>query len=74
MPVTIEQARQAKAKAQDVLRGILVPMTGIGLTQLNGSFAIKVNLRSPVEQQLPQQLDGVPIVYEVTGVAHKRLR
>lgn len=73
MGVTIEQARQAKEKARGVMRQALAPMTGIGLTQVDGSFAVKVNLRSPVDQQLPQQLDGVPIVYEVTGIAQKRL-
>lgn len=71
MPVTIEQARQAKARAGDLVREALAPVTGIGLARIDGSFAIKVNLGQPFDEQLPQQLDGVPIVYEVTGIARK---
>ena len=68
MAVSIEQARDVKQKAGDLARAAAA-VAGVGLTRVGNSYAIKINLREPTAKKLPQQLDGVPIVYEVTGIA-----
>ena len=71
MSVSIEQARSVKQKAGDLARQ-MTHVEGVGLTCRDGSYAIKINLHAPSATELPEQLDGVPIVYEVTGTAKKR--
>jgi hypothetical protein len=72
MNVTIGEARRVKAKAGEIARGHN-NVTGVGLTRVDGSYVIKVNLREPAKANLPRILDGVPILYEVTGPISARL-
>jgi hypothetical protein len=44
-------------------------VSGIGITQVGDDYAVKVNLASalPPGVTLPDELDGVPVVFEVVG-------
>src|SRR3546814_17857899 len=67
MTISIEQARLAKPKAADAVRG-LATVVGVGLTRVAGSYAIKVNLlEAAPDAALPGAIDGVAILYEVFG-------
>ena len=63
------EARAAKELAKLELAGIAgVLLAGIGLTQRNGGYALKVNLVRPAPLgSLPQLVKGVPLVVEVVG-------
>jgi hypothetical protein len=49
-------------------------VTGVGITRVNGEYALKVNLSEPVEPgtELPTDIDGVPVRVEVTGPIRTR--
>lgn len=65
--VSIEQARRAKPKVSEVARRHGT-VTGVGITKVGNSYAVKVNLRdAPATASLPRDVDGVPVVYEVVG-------
>jgi hypothetical protein len=63
---TIEQARAAKEKVAAML-GSLPELRGIGIALLEGGFGVKVNLCSAPAQDLPKEIDCVPIIVEVIG-------
>lgn len=67
-PCTLEQARAAKARVLAVFER-LAPVVGVGVTRLNGGYAVKVNLRAapPEGTVLPASVDGVPVRVEVVG-------
>jgi len=71
--VTIEQARAAKAAAQRYFeeRGSVV---GVGVTRVDGDYAVKINLREPLADgiEIPAEIDGVPVRVEVVGPIRKR--
>jgi hypothetical protein len=70
-PCTVDQARAAKAKAAELLADL--PVVGIGITRIGDGYALKVNLRESVaENLLPTEVDGVPIKTEVVGEISKR--
>ena len=71
MDTTLEAARRAKEKAK-ALGAAAGEVIGVGLTRIGGSYAVKVNLRASVTNPLPQEIDGVPVVYEVVGIIKKR--
>lgn len=71
MSITIDEARAAKKKAAQLV-GAAATVVGIGLTSRHGSFAVKVNLQAAAEADLPSEVDGVPIVYEVVGAITAR--
>lgn len=66
--VSLEAARKAKPKASQAAR-LCAVVVGVGLTRIEGSYAVKVNLReaAPPGAALPASIDGVPVVYEVVG-------
>ena len=66
MSITLDQARAVKKKAA-ALAGAAAKVVGVGLTSRAGSFAVKVNLETAAASELPHEVDGVPIVYEVVG-------
>ncbi|MDB5672771.1 MAG: hypothetical protein JWO25_3730 [Alphaproteobacteria bacterium] len=72
MVVTAEQARLVKAKAGEIARS-RATVTGVGLTRVGDSYAVKVNLEGAADHDLPGEIDGVQVVYEVTGSIAKRL-
>ncbi|NUR55637.1 MAG: hypothetical protein HOQ29_14425 [Acidobacteria bacterium] len=71
--VTLEQARAAKTAA---LRRFdrLPSLVGVGVTRVNGEYAVKLNLREPLAPAaaVPSEIDGVPLVVEVVGSIRKR--
>ena len=71
--VTLEQARAAKAAAQRRFEQ-LPSLVGVGVTRVDGEYAIKINLREPLTPaaDVPADIDGVPVVVEVVGAIRKR--
>jgi hypothetical protein len=65
---TIGDARRVKEKVAGIARAA-GPIAGVGLTKVGNSYAVKVNLPKSrgIADQLPDSVDGVPVVYEVVG-------
>jgi len=72
-PVSIDQARAAKSGARKVLSDLLGDVA-IGITRIGDDYGLKVNLPAapPDSIVLPDQLDGVPLRFEVTGPITKQ--
>jgi len=69
--LTLDEARAAKeaVRAKLQLNGAL-SIVGVGITRLRDTYAVKVNLRAPPAlgmNSLPDQVDGCPVRFEVTG-------
>jgi hypothetical protein len=49
-------------------------VVGVGITRINGSYGVKINLREPPppDAGLPETIDGVPIRFEVVGTIRKQ--
>jgi hypothetical protein len=73
MPATLAQARAAKEEAQKVF-GRLGQVVAVGITRMDGGYAVKVNLRLEPEagKEIPSDVDGVPVRVEVVGPIRKR--
>ena len=69
----LEEARAAKGKALRVFRK-LAPVCGAGITRARGVYAVKVNLETQPDSQveLPDEIDGVPVVLSVVGKIRKQ--
>ncbi|PYR88056.1 MAG: hypothetical protein DMF84_29780 [Acidobacteria bacterium] len=71
--VTLEQARAAKAAA---LRHFeqLGTVVGVGITRIDGDYAVKINLREPLAEgtEPPAEIEGVPVRVEVVGTIRKQ--
>ena len=69
----IEKARAAKAKALSVFAE-LAQVNGVGITRVGDGYGVKVNLSEhlPEGAQLPDEVDGVPILVEFVGPITKR--
>jgi hypothetical protein len=76
--ITLDQARAAKAVARERLVGQygLDSIVGVGITRLENSYAVKVNLsKQPphdVRFRLPDNIDGVPVKFAVVGQVFAR--
>lgn len=70
----VSLARAQAAKKAAVKRfGGLAPVTGVGITRVDGAYAVKVNLSEPVERgTLPSSIDGVRLCVEVIGRIRRR--
>jgi hypothetical protein len=68
-PISLDQARAAKAIVRELLSGLEV--VGVGITRVQDDYAVKVNLSKPppAGTELPTVIDGVPVRFEVTGKA-----
>ncbi len=66
--VSLEAARAAKQKALTALEG-WAKVNGVGITRVGAGYGIKVNLAAapPPGADLPEEVDGVPMVVEVVG-------
>ena len=66
--ITLDEAQAAKKAALQRFER-LGNVVGVGITRVNGEYAVKVNLREPVGPgvELPTDIDGVPVHVEVTG-------
>ena len=73
MPVSLDQARAAKAVALRTLKKV-ADVVGVGITRVHDDYAVKVNLgREPDPGvTLPSRIDGVPLRIEVTGSIRAR--
>ncbi|HEV8239977.1 MAG TPA: hypothetical protein VGS57_11465 [Thermoanaerobaculia bacterium] len=72
MAVDLERARAAKRRLRELLPKA-AEVNGIGITQVGEDYAVKLNLAAPVEDlDLPDSVDGVPVVVEVVGRIAKR--
>jgi hypothetical protein len=71
--VTLARARAAKAAALRQFED-LGTVVGVGLTRIDGEYAVKVNLREPLAEgiELPGEIDGVPVQVEVVGTIRKK--
>lgn len=69
----LEAARQVKERAKEIFSRY-GSVNGIGLTRLEGHYAVKVNFESePLDRaNLPHDIEGVPIVIQVVGPLHKQ--
>lgn len=69
----LEAARRAKVKAGSVTAGHS-EVVGIGITRCGEGFAVKINLRGVTAKpaDLPGELDGVPVLYEIVGTIRAR--
>lgn len=68
---SLETARRVKVKVKDLADrhgGVI----GVGLTRLGGDYAVKVNLISGSAKGLPDMLDGVRVIYEISGRVRPR--
>jgi len=72
MNASIEDARRVKSVAGDTAR-LAADVVGVGLTKVGESYAVKINLANPPAFGvfLPASIDGVPLIYEVTGRIRK---
>jgi hypothetical protein len=66
--ITLDEAQAAKKAALQRFE-CLGNVVGVGITRVNGEYAVKVNLSEPVGPgvELPTDIDGVPVHVEVTG-------
>lgn len=66
--VSLKKARAAKQAALARLR-TLDEVVGIGITRIDGEYAVKVNLRQPIDGKIkvPDEIDGVQVCVEITG-------
>jgi len=71
--VTLEKAQAAKRTALRLLETV-DSVVGVGITRLDGEYAVKVNLSGPVTPgtELPTEIDGVAVRVEVTGAIRAR--
>lgn len=73
-PHSLDEARAAKERAKELFRRVAPDADiGIGITKLDGGYGVKVNLGKdlPPDIELPGDVDGVPVQFEVTGPARK---
>lgn len=69
---SLERVRAAKAGVRKTL-GKTVDVVGVGVTKSGGGYALKVNVgRMPKDRTLPQEIDGVPVVFSVVGTVRPR--
>jgi hypothetical protein len=71
--ITLDEAQAAKKAALQRFER-LGNVVGVGITRVNGEYAVKVNLSEPVGPgvELPTDIDGVPVHVEVTGSIRAR--
>jgi hypothetical protein len=71
--ITLERAQAAKKAALQRFKK-LASLNGVGITRVNGGYAVKLNLSKPIEPgvKFPADIDGVPLHVEVTGIIRPR--
>jgi hypothetical protein len=73
-PATLSQARAAKAKVAELMKGSDA-VNGVGIARQGAGYAVKLNLVRPVKTDaVPSRVDGVPVKVEVVGQIEKRTR
>jgi len=71
--ITLDQARAAKRRVIELLSGS-GQVVGIGITRVDGTYAVKVNLGEalPGDVRVPAEIDGVRVRIEVVGTIRRR--
>jgi hypothetical protein len=66
--ITLEKAKAAKRTARKQFER-LGSVTAVGITRVDGEYAVKVNLCEPLGEGVdpPREIDGVPVCVVVTG-------
>lgn len=69
----LERARAAKPHAKKLFESLLGEVA-IGITRIGDNYGLKVNLtqRPADSTELPTVVNGVPVLFEVTGRIVKR--
>lgn len=67
MNATLEMARHAKRSAAVRTLARRRQVNGIGITKATDGYALKVNLIEPLNDELPAEIDGVPIAVDLVG-------
>lgn len=62
----LEQARAAKARLRAELAGHR-GVRGVGLVRVQQGYAVRVSLASAADDDLPPDVDGVPVRVAVVG-------
>ena len=71
---TLEQARAAKAKVTKLV-GKHPDVNGIGIAIIGDGYGVKLNLvEGLLADQVPREIDGVPVWVETVGRIAKRGR
>ena len=65
-PAPLNAAIAAKAKVMAMLED-RAEVCAIGIAVLDGGFGVKVNLLRHGGPAIPTEVDGVPVIAEVTG-------
>lgn len=65
-PGPLNAAIAAKAKVMSMLED-RAEVCAIGIAVLEGGFGVKVNLARHVDLAIPTEVEGVPVIVEVTG-------
>lgn len=70
---TIDDARRVKQRAAKLAADV-AEVTGVGLTKVDGDYAVKVNVEreTAAVRRLPKLIDGVQVVYAATGAIRPR--
>lgn len=69
---SLAEARVAKEKLSKAM-GARPEVNGVGITRVRKGYAVKLNLSEDmVGEQLPEEIDGVPVHIEVVGPISKR--
>ncbi len=65
---TLEHARAAKQKLAEALAEV-DGVVGVGITKVDGHYAVKVNLRQRLDdpKMIPGDVDGVPVQCDIVG-------
>ena len=69
----LERARAAKLEAKRLLARVAA-VCGVGITRVEGRYAVKVNLERDPERPLPDEIGGVPVVVHVVGRVRRQGR
>lgn len=62
----LSEAKAAKERAKELLADV-GEIRGIGIARVEDGFGVKVNLAHEIEQYMPEYVNGVPLVVEITG-------
>ena len=65
--VPLDRVRAVKSGLKQNL-GKSVDVVGVGVTRRKGHYVLKVNVgKMPKDRDLPSEIDGVPVEFEVVG-------
>jgi hypothetical protein len=68
---TLSEAKAAKARTRELL-GNVDQLRGLGIARTDDGFGVKVNLQRELDEPIPEQIDGVPLVVEIVGTIRPR--